>query len=245
MIAKSVSHPTSSSSTLRKAVRKHNRPAGSWFYRLEIPRKIYHATVGFVAIVIYLNDVSDSLIKKLVLLLSAICFSIEVLRFKWKSLNRFMFRVMGPLSRSSELTQLTGCFYYFFGILFSVFCLPKDLAFLAILYVAFCDPMASFVGRTLGKYTYRFSNKKTLAGAAGAFTTAYFVTKVFYLYFARQSFYCKEAFSLGQWSLISGIVAASAEIVDFRGLDDNFTIPVVSGVVLYAISKVASFLVQK
>ena len=236
-----ISQPTRHGNSIsHRTTSKHQRAVSFW-QKLELPRKIYHSTVGLGSIYIYYKNFDYVLVKKLALVLASICFSIEFLRFRWKAFNRFMFAVMGALSRSSEYTQLTGCFWYFLGVLFSVFCLPKDLAFLTILYVAFCDPMASFVGRAIGQYTFRFSNRKTLAGALGSFATAYLITTLFYSYLARERFYCEKEVSLDAWSVISGIVVALSEIVNVKGLDDNFTIPVISGISLYAISKGISF----
>ena len=105
--------------------------------------------------------------------------------------------------------------------------------------VAWCDPMASLVGKLIGHYTFTFSNRKSVAGLVGAFSAAYWITVMFYSRIAMEISFCQEMFTLNQWAIISGIVVAVSEIIDLKGLDDNLTIPLLSGTVLFAISKLS------
>ncbi|KAI8368276.1 phosphatidate cytidylyltransferase [Radiomyces spectabilis] len=130
----------------------------------------------------------------------------EVLRFSFDWFNVLYCRILGPLMRQTEIkSRWNGVVYYL---------------------------AASICGRLWGRYTPRFG-KKSLAGTSGAMIIGALVTYAFYQ--KRGSSYMTEAHvPLSVLSVYGGVVAGLSEaMADTVGLDDNFIIPVLSGILLW------------
>ncbi|KAF7722846.1 hypothetical protein EC973_002648 [Apophysomyces ossiformis] len=171
----------------------------------EIPRKIFHYSIG------------------------------ELLRFSVEWFNVLYCRVLGSLMRRTEISsRLNGVVYYLAGCVIVLYAFPNDIASLSIIYLSWTDPTASICGRLWGRYTPRFGNK-SLAGTLGAVVTGALVT---YAFFGTSGYnassYSPDGLNLVLFSLYGGVVAGVSEAVgDSLGLDDNLTIPVLSGIFLW------------
>ena len=164
--------------------------------------------------------------------------------------------------------RYNGVIWYLLGAWTALKFFPKDVATMSILLLSWCDTAASTFGRLYGRYTPRIRRGKSLAGSAaaafvGVATAALFWGVVVPRYWGfEESFQYqgrlalpevfkqglglggKEQGSVGGWlalgvmSLWSGFVASASEVVDLWGLDDNLTIPVLSGIGLWGFLKV-------
>ncbi|EIE81819.1 phosphatidate cytidylyltransferase [Rhizopus delemar RA 99-880] len=169
----------------------------------EIPRKLFHFSI----------DTSD-VYPKLVALLSIVG-TAELLRFNFEWFNVIYCHVLGPLMRTTEIkTRINGVVYYLL------------------------DPVASICGKLWGKYTLQYGGK-SLAGSLGAITIGSLVT---YAYFGPLSNYHALSYNsitspipLIILSIYGGLVAGFSEGIgnSMFGLDDNLTIPVLSGILLW------------
>jgi diacylglycerol kinase (CTP) len=124
------------------------------------------------------------------------------------------------------------------GCIIVLYCFPKDIGSLSIVYLSWADPTASIFGRLFGQYTPQFSNK-SLAGSLGAATIGALVTYQFYHHmmthgYSHPSYTANSSVSLTQLSLFGGFVAAFSEAIGgIVDIDDNLTIPVISGTLLW------------
>lgn len=136
------------------------------------------------------------------------------------------------LLREREKTTMSGTFWYLVGVQlvlgFGALCcqqrnpVMEHVAVLSILYLAWCDPVAAFVGSRMGRIRPAFLKGKSLEGSFAAFAMGSVITAQFL-----------RVGTLSSWTVIKGgLIAAVAEGVQFRGLDDNLLIPVFSACLL-------------
>jgi dolichol kinase len=152
---------------------------------------------------------------------------VEALRLKVPSFNAKIVRFWGPIMRSSEVDRLTGVPYYISAAILSIAIFPRPIAVLSILYLACGDPVASLVGILYGDRSIRIGQGKSLIGTlAGALACAI----VTFIFLANMMHLPDR--HLIALTLIGGVAGGAAELLPLD-VDDNFSIPIVSGFVLW------------
>lgn len=194
---------------------------------LHLARKIWHAGMGSLIAAIYQFS-GMSAATAIILLASFLGFDlfIEMVRLRMPAFNERIMRSWGFLMRSSEINRISGVSYYIGATMLAVAIFPKTVAILAILYLAWGDPVASLMGILYGKKGPMLLPNRSLIGtAAGVLTcgviTAFAVTSL--------SLSWPSAIALVVIGALSG---GLAELIPFD-MDDNFVIPVVSGFMLW------------
>lgn len=193
---------------------------------LHLARKVWHMFMGATMASIYFSGMS---VHVAVLCLSvALCLSVslEFARLRVPSFNEKIVRLWGPVMRHCEINRVSGIPFYILATLLAIGIFPKPIAVLSILYLAFGDPVASVVGILYGKYGPRFSNGKSLIGTLAGVATC---TLVGFFFLKTLSLPPTVYLSL---VLIGGIAGGVAELAPFE-MDDNLSIPIVSGFVLW------------
>ncbi|GAB5591301.1 Diacylglycerol kinase [Umbelopsis nana] len=213
----------------------HIQPKGSW----ELPRKAFHYSIGFVVLYLYTHGYEPSDIYPVLTTILGVVGTAEILRFTSSWFNSIYVAVLGPMMRKTEISsRVNGVVYYLLGCIIVLYCFPKDIGSLSIVYLSWADPTASIFGRLFGQYTPKFSNK-SLAGSLGAATVGALVTFQFYNHmmahgYSHPSYTSNASVSLTQLSLYGGFVAAFSEAIGgVADVDDNLTIPVISGTLLW------------
>ncbi|KAF0512012.1 phosphatidate cytidylyltransferase Ptp4 [Gigaspora margarita] len=208
----------------------------------EIPRKLLHASIGFL--VLYIYPSAEPIQTRNILLIVFVIVSIaDLLRFNSVSFNNLYIKVLGFLMRESEkYGKINGVVFYLAGCIGVLSIFPKDIAAISILILSWCDTAASIVGRKYGHYTYRYSNGKTLAGTLGAITVGSITALVFWgggLQYHKIDVENwipdKSVLSFPTLCLITGIISGVSELIDLGGLDDNLVMPLASGSLLWII----------
>jgi dolichol kinase len=194
---------------------------------LHLARKVWHAGMGTFIASIYLYS-GMSAATALVILGSFLGLDlfVEMLRLRVPTFNEKVMRSWGFLMRSSEINRISGVPYYLGATMLTIAIFPKTVAILAILYLAWGDPVASLMGILYGKKGPQLMPGRSLIGtASGVFIcgllTAFFVTSL--------SLPWPTATAL---VLIGALSGGLAELIPFD-MDDNFVIPVVSGFMLW------------
>ncbi len=123
--------------------------------------------------------------------------------------------------RRSEKDGVSGLPFYALGASLSLFFFHRDIAIISIMFLVFSDPLSSFFGVLYGKD--KIMPNKSLQGAVAGFFTCYLITL----------FYTMNTATIGThilvFAIISGVIGASSELVSAFNIDDNLTIPVLSG----------------
>jgi diacylglycerol kinase (CTP) len=243
----------------------HKRFRG-FIHRHEVPRKLFHASIGLYTSWLYATGVQTHhfalyLLTALVPILSA-----DFLRHNFEWFNRLYVNLLGFMMRESEYKSYNGVVWFIVGSSLICWFLPKDVAVMSVICLAWCDTAASTFGRAFGKYTPKVSKNKSLAGTLAAGIVG-FAAAIYFWGYLRQNYgpfpddlpnaykfkyrlelplamkfyfklhstggYVEGTPALIILSLWTGFVGAAAEAVDLWGLDDNLTIPILSGAGIY------------
>lgn len=192
---------------------------------LHIARKLWHMSTGILGLVLFYRSQQDtSLWGYGVLAIALFGFTADYFRQKYRGFNRFVIRLMGPLMRKSEREGVSGLPFYALGIGLSMLFYQKDLALISIMFLVFSDPISSFFGVLYGKD--KILPNKSLQGFVAGFFTCYLVS-LFYLLNMEVT-----GINTLIFSLIAGLIGASSELISAFNIDDNLTIPVISGLSL-------------
>jgi dolichol kinase len=105
---------------------------------------------------------------------------------------------------------------------------------ITLLFLAFADPIASFIGIKFGKD--KIFGHKSLQGFMAAYVVC-FASSLAYLLI--HGFPPDRSLV---FSLLSGLVGALAELVPVGKLDDNLTLPVLSAIGLFCLYYLFGFL---
>ncbi|MEK6628541.1 MAG: hypothetical protein AABY53_07935 [Bdellovibrionota bacterium] len=147
--------------------------------------------------------------------------SADFLRLKNEGFNRFLTGFFGPIMRSSELHRLAGTTYLITGSVLTAFFFNKGVVALSLLFLAFADPIASYVGIKYGKD--KLFGHKSVQGFVAAFAVCTGLCYLF-LFYNRVQDYILIA------SLLAGLVGSLSELIPVGKLDDNFSMPVLSSI---------------
>lgn len=193
---------------------------------LHLARKIWHMTTVFAMFLawVYLPEIVS--ISILALALAAFV-PFDILRHRYPALNEWAVSVFRPIMRQAEVDRLAGTTYLICGVFLIVVFFPRPVVSLTLLFLAFADPLASYVGILYGKD--KIFGQKSLQGFLAAFAVCASLSLLF-LWSAPQSF---ERVLL--CSLLAGLLGAVAELLPVGKLDDNFTLPVLSAIGLKAL----------
>lgn len=189
---------------------------------VHILRKLWHIVFGSSCVGIYFLMNNELSFWGYFALSCAIAgFAMDLLRMKSKKLNQVVLKVMGPLMRKSEENGFSGLPFYALGVGLSILFFQKDIALLSILFLVFADPIASFVGVNFGKD--KILPNKSLQGSVAAFFVCYLVSMIYVQGFETSNF------NMMGFAILAGLVGALSELASAFNIDDNLTIPVLSG----------------
>lgn len=189
---------------------------------LHLLRKLWHITTGSLGLFLFTRSPADQQFWAFVVLGIALAgFIMDITRARFPLLNRTVIKVAGPLMRRSEKDGMSGLPFYALGVSLSLFFYSRDIAILSVMFLVFSDPLSSFFGVLYGKD--KIMPNKSLQGAVAGFFTCYLITL----------FYTMNHVALGNhilvFAVIAGLIGALSELVSAFNIDDNLTIPVLSG----------------
>jgi len=195
-----------------------------------LKRGLFH-TFGVLTI-----PIAALFLPKTILLISLgaaifIFLAFELTRLKVPGVNRWFLSVFKPLLRGEEASRLTGTGYTLVGALIAFLVFPRDIAVVAVSFLAVGDAMATMVGKWIGRTRLPGKGKtgkgKTLEGSLACFISCLIVG--FICYFA--------GLDVGLLAILVGALGATvAEAIPLpRPLNDNLTIPLFAGLVMVAV----------
>ncbi len=185
-------------------------------------RKLYHLFGGLIIIAAYIALGRERGLPALAAL-TAIATAIDISRLVFPEFNDFMFRRLGAFIRESEKHTITGTPWYLMGMLGSFFLFSLPVAVCAIVFLACGDVSATVVGERCG--TIKISGVKSLQG-----TIAFFIAALVCGYIAGSYWQ-----GLPVRVVAAGaFTAAAVEVLPLK-INDNLSIPVISGAVMQAL----------
>ena len=196
---------------MRTPIGLHIRPASAppkW-------RRLFHI-VACGAIPLLGIFVSPGVMVTLLATMSGLALLVELARLRLPGLNSILVARLKPLLKDTEDQRITGATYIALSALACFLVFDKPIAIVALFFLALGDPMAALVGSRMGGFrVFGKSPLGTLAfvtvaiGVAGILSSSNVV-----------SFH---------WGLVAGATIAALVELAPSFLDDNLTIPLVSG----------------
>lgn len=189
-------------------------------------RKIWHMAGVFSMFLAYvlLPEAISSVILAITILLFL---PIDLLRQKYPALNDWLVHAFKPIMRTHEIHKIAGTTYLLAGVCVVVALFPRPVVALTLLFLAFADPLASFIGIKYGKD--KIFGHKSIQGFMAAFVVCAVATAIYLTY---HNIMLDRVIVV---SLLAGLVGALAELVPIGKIDDNFTLPVLSSIGLYVL----------
>jgi diacylglycerol kinase (CTP) len=189
---------------------------------LHLLRKLWHISTGSLGLYFFMRSPESTQYWAFLVLGIAIAgFLIDLLRARSCKMNECVIKIMGPLMRRSEKEGISGLPFYALGVSLSLFFYQRDIATVSIMFLVFSDPLSSFFGVLYGKD--KIVPNKSLQGAVAGFFTCYLITL----------FYAMNTTTLGThilvFAIVAGVIGSASELVSAFNIDDNLTIPVLSG----------------
>lgn len=229
-------------------------------YQDHLSRKIFHMFSATLAtfIFLYILDRVQSIVT--IVSITAILFTLDLLRLRYERLNSFALRWMGWLMRENERHEPSAQLYYLMGLCFCGIFLPKPVAVQAMLTLAWMDPTAGIVGVRFGKHTWNSIFRhvfidmpnlpidlgaKTIEGSMAGVVVAILAgilawtgpwAGVPYVGAEGSAMWWPSAGIILILALVGGVAAMIAEAWPSQW-DDNINIPFWCGIVVWATSK--------
>lgn len=185
--------------------------------------------MGVVIVFIYAGGMPKVVAVATLLTAFSVFTTIEVLRLRMSSVNKVAIKVLKPIMRQNEVEKISGTPFYVGAVLLSIIVFPKTIAILSILFLAVGDPVSSIFGILYGNKSIRFKNGKSLIGTFAGMFVCFLIASI-YLYYGDQ-LPLSTAIVI---ALAGGIAGGGAEMIPLE-IDDNFSIPIISGLAMWFI----------
>ena len=191
-------------------------------------RKSIHLFVAFLPI-LYYHFLSRYQFFIIILILTLIALLIELLRFKNKNFASLFYKVFGKLLWKQESHTFTGSTTFLIGALISTALFTKPVTVSVLLFLTFGDTIAYFVGKSphisfMRGRKIKVFGEKTLEGAIACFLMSIIIVLIIP--------------EIKLWHGILGALLASIVELLPWGIDDNFSIPVISGALLQLLAHI-------
>jgi diacylglycerol kinase (CTP) len=190
---------------------------------IHLTRKVAHCVgIGFMAVLFNLAGLKVAWVA--LILVSLVIIPLDLLRQKMPGLNRATLRIFGPFMRDRERNSISGMTSLYLGCAVLLLFRDPHIITLTLLFLAFGDPVASYFGIRFGKDP--IIGHKTLQGTMAAFVVCAIIAAI---YCYSHNLMTERLFIVAP---LFGLVGAVAELAPIGKLDDNFTFPVISALLL-------------
>lgn len=193
---------------------------------IHLARRLYHSIGVCIILALYSNLPRPYMIG-LFTGFTIVCVFIDFFRQKFPQINQKFTQTFRIFIRESEVKSLTGMSFITLGILTISIVFPPEVVKLSLLMLAFGDPISSIFGILYGKD--KLIGNKSLQGTIAGFVVCALVSA---FYFLSYGLYLDRIILI---SIICGIIGAVSELLPIRDLDDNFTFPIISSVLLWSL----------
>jgi len=155
--------------------------------------------------------------------LTLLAILIDIARIRtWRLWTALAHKAFGRMIRKHEIDgDFTGAFYILISVCLTVALFSREIAVAALAFIMIGDSLAALVGRRLGKH--RFGNKSVEGSLAFLIGTVPVIILVPDL-----------ALPVG---IIGGVTATVTEAAPF-GIDDNITVPLISGLAMHLAGRI-------
>ncbi len=179
------------------------------------PRRLFHAAIG-TAIPLIAYFLADPLPVLLIGILAAGSLALDLIRFRIPWLNRIFLYWLSLLLKKEEEARITGATYLLIAACISFLVFDKEIAIAVLLFLSLGDPAAALIGRPIpGPRILGKSPVGTVAFVGMSILVVAALATAGVLEF--------------QWVLVAAAVVAGLTELAPLPLDDNLTVPLISG----------------
>lgn len=189
-------------------------------YRQELYRKLTHMGALVIPGGYYYLGLTRGEALAIMIPVTVLMILIDIARLRQWRLWAVLKPLISPIVRAHELKgDFTGAFYILLTATICIAVFPKPIAVLALAFIIVGDSAAALIGRKFGKHKFR---NKSLEGSLAFFVSAVLVALI-----------------APEMSFVVGLIGAAAatvtEAVSFK-VDDNTSVPLVSGLIMYLLT---------
>ena len=181
----------------------------------ELRRKSIHL-LGLIFPILYVFTTRNTAIIGVGCLL-AFVLAIELLKAFLPAFRAMFMRIFSPMLRSQEQKGgLTGATYYLIGSFLCILLFDKTLAIVCLCFLTLGDLFAALIGKQWGRI--KLFSRKSLEGSLACFIVCTAV-----------------ALLIGLHPIVAIVGALVATLIELlpTGVDDNVTIPLISGFAMH------------
>jgi len=147
---------------------------------------------------------------------------LDLVRLASRRVNVFFFESIKAVFKAKEYKKFSSMTIFLMAVFLTVLLVEKKLAALAVLFLVFGDFFSKILGLSFGRTkVFQKTLEGSLAHLCACLAAAYFFTRI-------------EPVALPVW--LAGAAAASAAEVLPLGVDDNFSVALISAAVMSAVS---------
>lgn len=201
----------------------------------EVERQLIHLATGIILIIFIWAAGGRALTLLLILTLFYVIMSAVILTNRLPtSISTFLCRWGRP---SKQTIPFKGTILLLCGITLSFVLFPEDIVYASVAIVAFGDSIATAVGVLAGKHKLPYSNQKSLEGTVSGiivafFASSFFVTPIQALIGSTGGMLLESVIDL------QTIRKFNSQTVFKFFLNDNFLIPVFSGLLMSIVESI-------
>jgi dolichol kinase len=199
---------------------------GTIHYKDEVYRKLIHLTSLSIPVVYYF--ITRELALKILIPLTILSIILDLGRYLYPQIGRFFYLIFGFLLRAHELDNkkrnLNGATYVLISAVVCVIIFPKIFFITAFAVLIISDSSAALIGRKWGKHKFIF---KSLEG-----TVAFFISACFVVLLSPKINGTIVEYIIG---ILAVAVGAIAENISYGWADDNLSIPLSVGFVMWGL----------
>lgn len=185
--------------------------------KFNIIRKIYRL-LALVIPIIYIAYGKNAVLEILIPL-TLLVFTIDILRMHSKRLNAFITDYLKFILKPKELNQISTTSLFLISSTIVILAFPRKAALLAIIFAVIGDLFAEVVGIMYGKN--KILNNKTLEGTLACFVSCVISGLIF-----------KNFIPIFNDMIVVGALAAALTELFSVKIDDNFTMPLITASIL-------------
>ncbi|MEW6413451.1 MAG: hypothetical protein AB1483_13425 [Candidatus Zixiibacteriota bacterium] len=194
----------------------------------EIIRKTTHTGALIIPGGYYFLQLSREQMLSIMVPVALAMVIIDISRLRqWRFWTGFASKIIRPIIRDHEVKgDFTGASYILISTCLAVALFDKPIAIAALVFIIIGDTFAAIIGRRFGKH--RFYKNKTVEGSLGCLMGT----------LASVMLLPDIALSV---AVVGAVVATVIEAYSF-GVDDNVSVPLVSGLAMTLFSRAVTFL---
>jgi dolichol kinase len=183
----------------------------------EAPRKLIH--LGSIVIPIGILYLPLEVTRLALLLVTVLFLVVDMIRLHDPRVRSYFAKFFGRLIRHHERSDLLAATYQMVSALLATYLFPREIAAASYIYLVVGDGIAALVGKAWGRVRVF---DKTLEGCLAGFATSWAAAVLLVRGIPPSDL------------AIGALVAAVVELLPLP-IDDNFRIPLLSGVVLQSL----------